>query len=140
MLAKSLIFMTIHSSASANNNFIAWKWLASKIGIIIHSQRVQKSIIFNFKSLHSQFQIFPLNFKFFALFGINCHALGQSESRNYSMYIINTGKRTEWSLIRSVIISYEWLQNWTIMKWEFNLLITRMITNRHRMKWSPLTN
>ena len=43
-----------------------------------------------------------------------------------SSLLAHTGKRTEWSPIRSVITS--------------DLLITSMITDRHRTTQSPLTN
>ena len=67
------------TSLVGNDKLDMWSF---KISIIIHSQRVQKaSIILNFKSLYSQFHVF-------ALFGINWHALGQSECSNYRAHII----------------------------------------------------
>ena len=49
-------------------------------------------------------------------------------------FMINNGNRTEWSLIRSVIIRLITKVD------ESNLLITSMITDRHRTTRSPITN
>ena len=71
--------LLIITSLVENEKLDMW---SSKICIIIRSRRVKKaSTISNFKSLHSQFHVF-------ALFGINWHALSQSECRNYCMYTI----------------------------------------------------
>ena len=62
------------------------------------------------------------------------HKLLQAPLRHPRRRLINTGERTHWSPIRSVII-------WVITKsQESDLLIMSMITDRHQTTWSPLTN
>ena len=59
-------------------------------------------------------------------------------SKQYYFSGINNGKRTEWSLIRSVIIRV--ITKLDDREVGVQFVITSMITDWHQTTWSPITN